>query len=146
MDNLIVRYRKLVPEAKAPQQAKPHDAGYDLFAVSSHDLKPGQRVVVSTGIAMSIPVGFEGRIRPRSGLAVKNGLDTMAGTIDATYRGEVGVVLINLSDDPNAIFSIRPGMKIAQILIKRCYAPEWVEVDELDETERGAGGYGHTGV
>jgi len=146
MDNLIVRYRKLVPEAKAPQQAKPYDAGYDLFAVSSHDLKPGQRVLVSTGIAMAIPPGFEGHIRPRSGSALKSGIDVMGGTVDATYRGEVGVILINLSDNPDDVFPIRPGSKVAQIVIERCFGPQWIEVDELDETERGAGGFGHTGA
>lgn len=141
-----VYYKKLTPEAKMPELGTPYAAGYDLFGVSSHDLRPGQRVVAKTGLAMAIPIGFEGRIRDRSGLAVKNGLHVLAGTIDADYRGEVGVVLINLSDDPNAIFPIRPGMKIAQILIKRCHDTKWVEVEELDATQRGAGGYGHTGT
>jgi len=146
MGEPTVRFIKLDLDAKVPKQAKPNDAGYDLFAISSHDLKPGQRVVVKTGLAMAIPPGFYGRIAPRSGLAVKNGIDVLAGVVDAGYRDEVGVVLINLSDDPNAIFPIRPGMRVAQIIIEKRYDAHWTEVEELPSTERGLGGYGHTGA
>jgi dUTP pyrophosphatase len=107
-------------------------------------LLPGERRVIPTGFAMKLPEGYEAQIRARSGLSSKHGI-CMAngiGTIDADYRGEVGVILINLGQEP---FTVEPGMRIAQMAVVRCGQATWNEVSELDETERGEGGYGSTG-
>ena len=122
-------------------------AGADLLAAIDQDieLKPLERRIVPTGISIALPVGFEAQVRPRSGLAAKNGV-TVAnapGTIDADYRGEVGVILINLGSEP---FRITRGMRIAQMVIARHARAVWREVAELDRTARGAGGFGSTGV
>ena len=109
------------------------------------ELKPLERRIVPTGIAIALPVGFEAQVRPRSGLAAKNGI-TVAnapGTVDADYRGEVGVILVNLGSEP---FRISRGMRIAQMVIARHARAVWREVAELDRTARGAGGFGSTGV
>jgi len=125
-----------------------NSAGMDLRAyLPEGDLiiKPMQRVLVPTGLFMEIPVGYEGQVRPRSGLAIKSGITVLnsPGTIDADYRGEVKVILINLSE---ADFTIKSGDRIAQLIIAKCEQPQVVEVETLSETERGAGGFGHTGV
>lgn len=124
-----------------------NSAGMDLRAYLPDGelvIKPMQRVLVPTGLFMEIPVGYEGQVRPRSGLAIKNGITVFnsPGTIDADYRGEVKVILINFSDTD---FVINSGDRIAQLVIARCEQMEVVEVDALNETERGAGGFGHTG-
>jgi len=108
-------------------------------------LKPLERRLIPTGIYIALPEGYEAQVRPRSGLALKHGLTVLnaPGTIDADYRGEVGVVLINLSNED---FTINDGERIAQMVIARYEQAEFVEVEALNETERGAGGYGHTGV
>lgn len=108
-------------------------------------LEPLQRRVVPTGIYVSIPNGYEGQVRPRSGLAAKKGITVLnaPGTIDADYRGEIGVILVNLSDTS---FRINPGERIAQLVFAKCERAEFVEVDELDETVRGEGGFGSTGL
>ena len=125
-----------------------NSAGMDLRAYLPDGelvIKPMQRVLVSTGLFMEIPVGYEGQVRPRSGLAIKSGITVLnsPGTIDADYRGEVKVILINLSDTD---FVIKSGDRIAQLVIAKHEQPEVVEVQTLSETERGAGGFGHTGV
>lgn len=130
-----------------PDYATAAAAGADLLAAIDQDieLKPLERRIVPTGIAISLPVGFEAQVRPRSGLAAKNGI-TVAnapGTIDADYRGEVGVILINLGQEP---FKIVRGMRIAQLVVARHARAVWREVSELDRTARGAGGFGSTGV
>lgn len=104
-----------------------------------------QRCLVPTGLFLSLPPGFEAQVRPRSGLALKRGITVLntPGTIDADYRGEVGVILINLSQEP---FTINDGERIAQMVIARHEQAVWEEVEVLDETERGAGGFGHSGV
>ena len=129
-----------------PQYATGLSAGMDLRANldSPITLKPLQRCLVPTGIFMALPKGFEAQVRPRSGLAIKKGIGVLnsPGTIDADYRGEVCVILVNLSSED---FVIEDGERIAQMVIARYEQAEWQEVDVLDETERGAGGFGHTG-
>lgn len=122
-------------------------AGMDLRAYLPEGpmvLKPMQRVLVPTGLFMEIPEGYEGQVRPRSGLAIKNGITVLntPGTIDADYRGEVKIILINLSDTD---FTINSGERVAQIVFAKCEQMEIVNVETLSETERGAGGFGHTG-
>ncbi|MBP5642700.1 MAG: dUTP diphosphatase [Bacteroidales bacterium] len=124
-----------------------NSAGMDLRAYLPDGelvIKPMQRALVPTGLFMEIPVGYEGQVRPRSGLAIKSGITVLnsPGTIDADYRGEVKVILINLSDSD---FVIKSGDRIAQLVIAKHEQPEVVEVQTLSETERGAGGFGHTG-
>ena len=129
-----------------PAYATPLSAGMDLRACleSPVTLAPLQRTLVPTGLYMALPEGYEAQVRPRSGLAVKHGVTVLntPGTIDADYRGEVKVILVNLSDTP---FEIVPGERIAQLVVARHARVEWETVDVLDETERGAGGFGSTG-
>ena len=129
-----------------PQYATGLSAGMDLRANLEAPiiLKPLQRCLVPTGIFMALPEGFEAQVRPRSGLAIKKGIGVLnsPGTIDADYRGEVCVILVNLSSED---FVIEDGERIAQMVIARYEQAEWQEVDALDETERGEGGFGHTG-
>ena len=130
-----------------PAYATEQSAGMDLRASIDEPigLQPLERRLVPTGLYIALPVGFEAQIRPRSGLALKKGITLLntPGTIDADYRGEIGVIMINLSKEP---FEIQDGDRIAQMVIARHEHAEWVDVDVLDETERGAGGFGHTGV
>ena len=123
-----------------------HAAGMDLRAniEAPVSLKPLERKLVPTGLFIELPLGFEAQIRPRSGLAYKYGISIVnaPGTIDADYRGEIGVLLVNLSDQ---IFEINPGDRIAQMVVARHEKVEWQQVESLTETSRGAGGYGHTG-
>ena len=130
-----------------PAYATGLSAGMDLRANidESIELQPLQRVLVPTGLFMALPEGYEAQVRPRSGLAIKKGITVLnsPGTIDADYRGEVCVILVNLSSEP---FIITDGERIAQMVIARHEQVEWSEVEVLDDTERGAGGFGHTGV
>lgn len=130
-----------------PAYATELSAGMDLRANIDEPivLKPMERRLVQTGLHIALPVGYEAQVRPRSGLALKKGITVLnaPGTVDADYRGEVGVILINLSDEP---FTIEDGERIAQMVIARHEHAEFLPVDVLDETERGEGGYGHTGV
>lgn len=129
-----------------PAYATEQSAGMDLRANldMSIVLKPLQRCLVPTGLFMALPKGFEAQVRPRSGLAIKKGISVLnsPGTIDADYRGEVCVILVNLSSED---FVIEDGERIAQMVIARHEQAEWEEVDVLEETERGSGGFGHTG-
>ena len=123
-------------------------AGMDLRAYLPEGpitLKPMQRMLIPTGLFMALPEGFEAQVRPRSGLAIKRGITVLntPGTIDADYRGEIGVILINLSQET---FVVEDGERIAQMVIARHEQAQWEEVEVLDETERGAGGFGHSGV
>ncbi|WP_289034866.1 dUTP diphosphatase [uncultured Roseibium sp.] len=122
-------------------------AGLDLLAAVDEPLvlSPGKRALVPTGLAMALPAGFEGQVRPRSGLAVKNGVTVLntPGTIDADYRGEVKVILINLGDEP---FTIERGARIAQLVVAPVLQADLIEVESLSETQRGAGGFGSTGT
>lgn len=130
-----------------PQYATPQSAGMDLRAnlEEAVTLQPLERRLIPTGLHIALPAGYEAQVRPRSGLALKKGITVLntPGTIDADYRGEIGVVLINLSQEP---FVVNDGERIAQMIIARHEQGELIEVDVLDETERGEGGYGHTGV
>ena len=130
-----------------PQYATPQSAGVDLRAdiPDGMVLPPLGRAMVPTGMYLEIPVGYEAQVRPRSGLAAKKGVTVLnsPGTIDADYRGEVRVILVNLSSEP---FTIEPGERIAQMVIARHEHVEWEEVEVLEESERGAGGFGSTGV
>ena len=130
-----------------PDYATAAAAGADLLAAIDQDIElaPLERKIVPTGIAIALPVGFEAQVRPRSGLAAKNGVTLVnsPGTIDADYRGEIGVILVNLSKEP---FRISRGMRIAQLVVARHARAVWREVSELDRTARGAGGFGSTGV
>ena len=130
-----------------PRYATPQSAGMDLRANldSPVTLQPLQRCLIPTGLRIALPVGYEAQIRPRSGLALKHGITLLntPGTIDADYRGEIGVILVNLSQEP---FVVNDGERIAQMVIARHEQPELVVVTELDETERGEGGFGHTGI
>ena len=129
-----------------PEYATPLSAGLDLRANLSSPvtLLPMGRALIPTGLFIALPPGFEAQVRPRSGLALKKGIGVLnsPGTIDADYRGEIGVILVNLSDEP---FVVQDGERIAQMVVSRHERVEWTAVDELDETERGAGGFGHTG-
>ena len=130
-----------------PQYATPQSAGMDLRANldAPITLHPMERRLIPTGLHIALPEGYEAQVRPRSGLALKHGLTVLntPGTIDADYRGEIGVVLINLSQED---FVINDGERIAQMVIARHEQGDFVVVEQLDETERGEGGYGHTGV
>lgn len=130
-----------------PQYATPQSAGMDLRAdiEESVTLQPLERHLFPTGLRIALPEGYEAQVRPRSGLALKHGITVLnsPGTIDADYRGEVGVVLVNVSNEP---FTVEPGERIAQMVIARHEQAEFVAVEELDATERGEGGYGHSGT
>lgn len=130
-----------------PAYATPQSAGMDLRANIEDPitLRPLERRIVPTGLYIALPEGYEAQVRPRSGLALKHGITVLnsPGTIDSDYRGEIGVLLINFSDTP---FVINAGERIAQMVVARHEQAELIEVEELDDTERGAGGYGHTGV
>jgi dUTP pyrophosphatase len=129
-----------------PEYATPHSAGLDLRAhlEAAVVLQPGERRLIPTGLRMALPDGWEAQVRPRSGLALKHGITVLnsPGTIDADYRGPVGVILINHGVES---FEIQPGERIAQLVFARYERAEWQIVDELDPTERGAGGFGHSG-
>lgn len=130
-----------------PQYATQQSAGMDLRAdiEESVTLQPLERHLFPTGLRIALPEGYEAQVRPRSGLALKHGITVLnsPGTIDADYRGEVGVVLVNVSNEP---FTVEPGERIAQMVIARHEQAEFVVVEELDATERGEGGYGHSGT
>ena len=135
-----VKIKKLNDKAVMPQWNN-RSAGCDLSSTEDYTLKPGERKLFKTGISIAIPSGFYGRVAPRSGLAYKSGLDVLAGVIDEDYRGDVGVILINLGQEDKSIVA---GDKIAQLIFEVCARAEFVEVENLDETDRGAGGYGST--
>lgn len=132
---------------KLPTYADSGSSGADLRAYLKEAvvLEPGERKLIPTGLHMSIPKGFELQVRPRSGLALKNGITVLntPGTVDSSYRGDIGIILFNTSNKP---FTINPGDKIAQGVFTRIYQANFEEVDDLDETERGSGGFGHTGI
>ena len=140
-----VAIRRLDPGIELPRRAHAGDAGVDLSSTIDVELAPGQRALVPTGISIALPIGTVGLIHPRSGLAARAGLSIVntPGTVDAGYRGEIKVCLINL--DPHEPIVIARGDRIAQLLVQRVELVDFVEVDELDETSRGAGGYGSSG-
>lgn len=136
-----VKINKLNNSATVPTRGSIKAAGYDLYAIESYVLKPGERKLFKTGLSMEIPSGLYGRIAPRSGLAFKNGIDVLAGVIDEDYRGEIGVILINLGNEDKVIAS---DDKIAQIIFENYTEVDFSESTKLEETSRGAGGYGST--
>lgn len=149
LDRVSVAVTKLPHAAHIalPAYATEHSAGMDLCAAIDAPLalEPGARMLVPTGLAIALPAGFEAQIRPRSGLAAKNGVTVLnsPGTIDADYRGEIKVILANLGGET---FTIESGMRIAQMVVARHATVQWQETAELDQTARGAGGFGSTGT
>jgi dUTP pyrophosphatase len=137
--------KKLHPDAQLPEFQNPLDACMDLRSVEDVSVWKDDAELVRTGIAIQLPPDYEAQIRPRSGLAAKHGITVLnsPGTIDAGYRGEICVVLCNLGP---ACFEVKKGDRIAQMAIRRVYRPEIVEVDDLDKSERGQGGFGSTGA
>ena len=141
----MLRVKKLSESAVLPIRGSSGAAGYDLTSTESHVILPGHRAVVGTGLAIEIPEGTYGRIAPRSGLAVKSGIQVGAGVVDSDYRGEVKVVLFN--QDHTNTYIVKPGYRIAQLILEKIECPAVEEIkDELDITERGDGGFGSTGV
>lgn len=145
MSTVQVLLTRLDPGVPLPSYARPGDAGADLVTTEDVVLPPGERVVVGTGIAIALPVGYAGFVHPRSGLAARAGLSVVntPGTIDAGYRGEIRVCLVN--HDPREAITLARGDRIAQLVVQRVETAEFVEVAELAASERGAGGYGSTG-
>lgn len=140
-----VKVKRINDKARLPEMAHEGDSGFDLFANETISLKPGERKLVSTGIKIEIPKGFEAQVRPKSGLAINHGISVLntPGTIDSGYRGEIKVILVNLGEKE---FLVEQGKKIAQIIFARVECPELVEVKELKETKRNDGGFGSTGL
>jgi dUTP diphosphatase len=142
---VTLRFRRLSEAARPPAQAHEGDAGYDLHAAEAVTIGPGERASVGTGIAVAIPAGQAGLVTPRSGLAARHGISVVnsPGLIDSGYRGELRVLLLNT--DRSQPFEVEPGDRIAQLVLVDVETPELEEVTELDETIRGAGGFGSTG-
>jgi len=149
MEKIVLKIKKVRSDATVslPQQMSEGASGLDLCVDVENDiiLGPLERKLIPTGIAVSIPKGYEGQVRPRSGLAIKHGITLLntPGTIDSDYRGEIQLIVVNLS---NEAFSITNGMRLAQMVISKYASVEPIIVDELDETVRGTGGFGHTGI
>lgn len=141
---MVLKFKRIHPDAVLPAYAHPSDAGMDIRSVEDIVIPAGKRALVHTGLVMLLPPMYEAQVRPRSGLALKSGVTVLntPGTIDSGYRGEVGVILANFGD---ADFQVKKGDKIAQVIIAPVTQPEVVETDEIDETDRGAGGFGSTG-
>lgn len=135
-------FKQLDARAVLPGRGSALAAGLDVCSIEDLKLEPKQRVMARTGLAVAIPPGFYGRIAPRSGLAAKNGLDVLAGVIDSDYRGEVCCLLYNTGDE---VIDLPAGSKICQLIVEQIITPEATWVSELDETTRGAGGFGSTG-
>ncbi|HZV80575.1 MAG TPA: dUTP diphosphatase [Geobacteraceae bacterium] len=148
MEQITVALKRVRPgsDLPLPRYMTSHSAGMDLYADMTGDalLQPGERMLVPTGVAIALPDGYEAQIRPRSGLALKHGISLVnsPGTIDADYRGEIAVIVINHGREP---FTVRRGERIAQMVVARFSRVEWQETEELESTLRGEGGFGHTG-
>ncbi len=139
-----LRIRRLCAEASIPRRANRGDAGYDLATTIRVRVEPfGGRCAVPTGLAITVPEGTYGRVAPRSGIAARYGIDVLAGVVDRSYTGEVRVLLVNHGEQ---VVQFEPGERVAQLILERCETPEVEEVAELDETERGAGGFGSSGT
>ena len=137
-----LRFKQLDPLAVLPKRGSALAAGLDVCSIEEINLEPKQRVMARTGLAVAIPPGFYGRVAPRSGLAAKNGLDVLAGVIDSDYRGEVCCLLYNTGDET---INLPAGSKICQLIVEQIITPEAEWAIDLDETARGAGGFGSTG-
>ena len=142
---MMLRFKRIHPDAVLPSYAHPSDAGMDVRSVDDLVIPPGKRALVHTGLVMLLPPMYEAQVRPRSGLALKCGVTVLntPGTIDSGYRGEVGVILANFGD---ADFQVKKGDKIAQIVVAPVTQPEIMETYTIDDTDRGAGGFGSTGI
>ena len=138
----FLRFKQLDERAVLPQRGSALAAGLDVCSIEELEIRPRQRVMARTGLAVAIPPGFYGRIAPRSGLAAKNGLDVLAGVIDSDYRGEVCCLLYNTSDE---VIKLSAGSKICQLIVEQIITPDAAWASDLDETARGAGGFGSTG-
>ncbi|XP_039979496.1 deoxyuridine 5'-triphosphate nucleotidohydrolase, mitochondrial isoform X2 [Xiphias gladius] len=138
----VLRFAKLSEHATTPTRGSAKAAGYDLYSAYDYSIGPMDKAIVKTDIQIAVPHGCYGRVAPRSGLAVKNFIDVGAGVVDEDYRGNVGVVLFNFSKDT---FEVKKGDRIAQLVCERICYPDLEEQKTLDETERGAGGFGSTG-
>jgi dUTP pyrophosphatase len=138
----LLKFKKLDPRATLPTRGSLAAAGLDLYSIEAVSLEPGQRVIARTGLAVAIPERFYGRLAPRSGLATKKGLDVLAGVIDADYRGEIGCLLYNTGEEK---IELAENSKICQLIIEKIVTPQAAWADELDDTERGPGGFGSTG-
>lgn len=147
MLNVAIKVLPHGEDLPLPAYATPQSAGMDLLAAIDADivLKPLERAMVPTGISIALPAGYEAQVRPRSGLAAKNGVTVLntPGTVDADYRGEIKAILVNLSNEP---FTITRGMRIAQMIVAQHATVQWERRDSLDDTQRGAGGFGSTGL
>ena len=139
-----VRVKRLSPDASIPKAAKAGDVAFDLYSTIDYELRPRERFAVPTGIAVEIPPGYEGQVRPRSGLALKEGVTVLntPGTVDSGYRGEIKTIMINHNEES---FMVTKGMRISQLAIRPVPEVEFIEVEELSDTERGEGGFGSTG-
>lgn len=139
----VLNFKRLDPRATLPTRGSNASAGLDLYSIEDISIGPRRRILARTGLAVAVPEGFYGRVAPRSGLAVKNGLDVLAGVIDSDYRGELCCALLNTGDET---IELRQGSRLCQLIIEQIITPtpEWA--DDLDETTRGAGGFGSTGV
>jgi dUTP pyrophosphatase len=138
----VLRFKQLDDKATLPARGSSFAAGLDICSIEDVVIEPRQRAVARTGLAVAIPHGFYGRVAPRSGLAVKQGLDVLAGVIDSDYRGELCCVLYNTSE---VAIELPAGSKICQLIIEKIITPQAAWVNDLDETARGAGGFGSTG-
>ena len=135
-------FKRLHPAARLPTRGSAGAAGLDLYAAERVTIRPGARAAVRTGLAAAVPRGFYGRVAPRSGLAVRHGVDVLAGVIDSDYRGEILCALVNHGREP---FEVEPGARVAQLVVEVIATPEPAWAEDLEETERGAGGFGSTG-
>ena len=142
---MVLSFKRIHPDAVMPAYAHASDAGMDVRSVRELVIPPGGRALVPTGLVVNLPAGYEAQVRPRSGLALKAGVTVLnsPGTIDAGYRGEIGVILANFGQDD---FKVNVGDRIAQLVIAPVLQPVVVEATEVDSTDRGAGGFGSTGV
>ncbi|HEX8293554.1 MAG TPA: dUTP diphosphatase [Pyrinomonadaceae bacterium] len=138
-----LHFKRLHPEARLPTRGSAGAAGLDLYAVERVTIRPGGRAAVRTGVAVAVPAGFYGRVAPRSGLAVRHGIDVLAGVIDSDYRGEILCALVNHGREP---FEVEPGARVAQLVVEAIATPEPAWAEDLEETARGAGGFGSTGA
>jgi len=138
----FLSFKRLDQRATLPTRGSRASAGLDLYSIEAVSLAPGQRAIVRTGLAIAIPEGYYGRLAPRSGLATRKGLDVLAGVIDADYRGEIGCLLHNTGEEG---IELVENSKICQLIVEKIVIPQAVWVDDLDDTERGPGGFGSTG-
>ncbi|KFM57258.1 Deoxyuridine 5'-triphosphate nucleotidohydrolase, mitochondrial, partial [Stegodyphus mimosarum] len=138
----ILRFARLSNNAKAPTKGSKLAAGFDLYSAYDYSVPPSGKVLVLTDLQVQIPEGHYGRVAPRSGLAVKHFIDVGAGVVDEDYRGNLGVVLFNFGSD---VFEVKKGDRIAQLICEKICYPELEEVEKLEDTERGEGGFGSTG-